>query len=38
LIPKAESGESKVFYHKMCVLSTRPHLRPPLQWFATVLI
>jgi 14-3-3 protein epsilon len=27
LIPKAESGESKVFYHKMYVLSVMLHLR-----------
>lgn len=28
LIPKAESGESKVFYHKMCVPLTSAHPQP----------
>lgn len=27
LIPHAESGESKVFYHKMCVASLSPGLQ-----------
>ena len=31
LIPKAESGESKVFYHKMCVETAQlPHLHTRL--------
>jgi 14-3-3 protein len=34
LIPKAESGESKVFYHKMYVLSFVAHIWPLPDCFA----
>jgi 14-3-3 protein epsilon len=36
LIPKAESGESKVFYHKMYVLACMARFWPPTRLFCAV--